>query len=187
MEMIQLLLLAMALAADAFSVSAIVGLQCRGFRRAFRITFHFGLFQALFAFLGAIAGTLILSRIESWDHWIVFFLLLAIGGRMAYNGIRGENQSKNIPNDLSRGMTMIGLSIAVSVDALAAGIGLPAFGINIGIAAVVIGIVTTAISIFAWNIAAWVSNRWRATAEIIGGLMLVAIGVRTLLQHLLAA
>ena len=178
METVQLVLLAIALSADAFSVSAVVGLHCRGLRRAFRITFHFGLFQSLFTLMGAMAGTLILPLIAQWDHWLVFVLLVFIGGRMALEGLRGKDQSEKVPPDLTRGMTMIGLSVAVSID------GLPALSVQLIPAVAVIGIITTLISILAWNIAGSISTRFRSTAEVIGGVVLIAIGVRTVLQHL---
>jgi len=78
----EIFLLAVALAVDAFSVGVAVGLKHKRPRQIFRLSFHFGLFQALMPLLGALAGTLLLRWVRQWDHWVVFGVLAALGGRM---------------------------------------------------------------------------------------------------------
>jgi putative Mn2+ efflux pump MntP len=184
MTWIEIGLLALALSADAFSVSAAVGLTHRGRRRAFRIVWHFGLFQGLFALAGALMGTILIARIRAWDHWIVLLLLGIIGGRMIYNSLKGNDPEEYVPQDLTRGMVMIGLSVAVSIDAFAAGISLPASNAPIYLSCLVITLATLCMSTAAWFLAGYIQPNARRGAEFIAGLILIGIGIRTVLDHL---
>jgi putative Mn2+ efflux pump MntP len=141
MSYLDILLLSLALAADAFSVGAALGLQHRGHREILRVALHFGIFQALLPLVGALLGGALLSWVEGADHWIAFGLLAFLGGRMIRSGLRDES-AEVAEADLTRGWSLVGLSLAVSIDALAAGITLPATGAPIGPAVAIIGVVT---------------------------------------------
>ena len=184
MRTVELILLALALSADAFTASAAIALNHNGRRGAFRISFHFGLFQMLLALAGALAGTVVLDLIREWDHWFVLILLGWIGGRMTVNGLRGNRNDERLNVDLTRGWTLVGLSIAVSIDAFAAGISLPTMQYSLFTAAAVIGIVSAGNSILGWRLARRLSSRWHRGVEVVGGLILIAIGVNTLISHL---
>ncbi|MBC8277107.1 MAG: manganese efflux pump, partial [FCB group bacterium] len=117
----ELAILALALAIDAFSVGSAVGLTCHRPRQIFRLSWHFGLFQALMPLIGALAGSLMMVVIQGWDHWVAFFILLGLGIKMIAGAFKKEEENTR-PVDLTKGWSLISLSIAVSIDALAAGI-----------------------------------------------------------------
>lgn len=183
MSWLEVFLLACALAVDAFSVGAVVGLRHRGARQIFRLSFHFGLFQALFPLVGALASKLVLSYIESWDHWLVFVVLGALGVRMLVGAFRGGDEPKEAP-DLTKGMRMVGLSAAVSIDALAAGLLIEATDTPLVASVVIIGLVASAATVVAMLGASRFSDQVGKRAEVLGGIVLILLGTRTLVTHL---
>jgi len=120
---LEIILLAFALALDAFAVSLGSGSagQVRGLRASVRLAFHFGLFQALMPVAGWFLGKGFESVVKAYDHWIAFVLLVLIGGKMIVEAFRGDEEQKTNP---SKGMTMVMLSIATSIDALVVGFSL---------------------------------------------------------------
>jgi putative Mn2+ efflux pump MntP len=186
MNFIEIFLIALSMAMDAFAVCLGAGTQERtsGPRPTFRLAFHFGLFQFLMPVLGWFAGATIVRYIASYDHWIAFGLLVFVGGRMIRSGFNPDGVAQK--NDPSRGWTLVLLSIAVSIDALAVGLSLGIIGVTIWIPAVVIGIVTSLVS---W-LGLWIGNKlgekFGKRMEIAGGIILILIGIRILLAHLLA-
>jgi len=179
-----LFLIALSMAMDAFAVCLGAGTQPRtsGPRPTFRLAFHFGLFQFLMPVLGWLAGTRLELYIARFDHWLAFGLLAFVGVRMLWSGIRpGKEESQDDP---SRGWTMVLLSIAVSIDALAVGLSLGLIGVTIWVPAVLIGIVTGLISWLGLRLGNKLGDRFGARMEVIGGLVLVGIGIRILLSHL---
>jgi putative Mn2+ efflux pump MntP len=185
MEFPTVLLLAVGLAMDCFAVS--LGLGTTGYitrpRPALRLAFHFGLFQALMPILGWAGGYSIERIIRDFDHWIAFGLLAFIGLRMIRAGLSPEDGVRL--QDPSRGRNLVMLSIATSIDALAVGLSLAALRVTILYPAVVIGVTTLALSL-----AALFAGRRLGTAlghrmQILGGLILLGIGLRVLLSHLL--
>ena len=183
MTTLEILILALALSADAFSVGAAVGLRYSGARQVFRLSFHFGLFQSLMVWSGALLGTFFLAYIQRVDHWVAALLLTIIGGRMIYLS-RHDDPSRLTRADLTRGFSLVGLSIAVSVDAFAAGIGLPALGAPLPLSGLVIGGVaagaTAAAMLLSGRISALVGRRCEGMA----GFVLIGLGVYILLEHL---
>src|SRR5512140_2130790 len=123
MPVYEVFLIALSMAMDAFAVCLVAGSmnQANGPRPAFRLSFHFGLFQFVMPVIGWFAGRTLEPLIRDYDHWIAFGLLAFVGGRMVYAALRGEEEQ---PLDPSRGWTLVLLSIAVSVDALAIGLSL---------------------------------------------------------------
>ncbi len=180
---VEIFLLACALAVDAFSVGAVVGLRHRRARQVFRLAFHFGLFQALFPLAGALASHLVLGYIEAWDHWVVFGVLSGLGIRMFVDAYRGgEDQREEV--DLTKGMRLVGLSAAVSIDAAAAGLLIAATDAPLAGSVVVIGLVAAMATAVAMVGAGKLSVRVGKRAEGVGGVVLILIGARTLLSHL---
>jgi putative Mn2+ efflux pump MntP len=182
MSFFEIFLLSLALAADAFSVAAALGLRYHEPRQVFRIAFHFGLFQALLSFLGALLGGTLLVYVESLDHWIAFALLALLGSRMIWSGLH-EAPERQAAIDLTRGWSLVGLSLAVSIDALAAGTALPATGTPIGLAVATIGVVAGLATLVAMRFAGSIARRIGSRAEIVAGLVLIGLGVKIVLEH----
>ena len=146
MNFLEVLLIALSMAMDAFAVCLGAGAQeeTTGRRPTFRLAFHFGLFQFIMPVLGWLAGATIERYIAAYDHWIAFGLLAFVGGRMVWSGFHPDADVQK--NDPSRGWTLALLSIAVSIDALAVGLSLGIIGVTIWVPAVIIGIVTGLVS-----------------------------------------
>jgi putative Mn2+ efflux pump MntP len=180
----EILLLAVSMAIDAFAVCLAAGAmpEIRGPRPTFRLAFHFGLFQFIMPILGWLAGTTVEAVIRDYDHWAAFGLLAFVGGRMIHSAM---HQSRPIDADPSRGMTLVLLSIAVSIDALAVGLSLALVGIAVGYPALLIGLVTGALSWLGIRLGITASNMLGKRVELLGGIVLIIIGIRVLLQHLM--
>jgi putative Mn2+ efflux pump MntP len=186
MNFIEVFLIALSMAMDAFAVCLGAGTQeqISGPRPTFRLAFHFGLFQFLMPVLGWFAGVTIERYIAAYDHWIAFGLLAFVGGRMVWSGFHPEEEEEK--NDPSRGWTLVLLSFAVSIDALAVGLSLGIIGLTIWVPAVVIGIVTGLVSWLGLRLGNILGKKVGNRMEIAGGIILILIGVRILLAHLLA-
>ncbi len=178
-------LIAVGLAMDCFAVSLGVGTAgtAQGVRPTFRLFFHFGLFQAGMTLLGWLAGKTIVSYIANIDHWVAFFLLLFVGVRMVRGGLRKEGEAPAIP-DPSRGMTLVMLSVATSIDALAVGLSLALLSVNVYWSAVVIGGVSALLSLIGLLVGNQLGLRFGKSMEILGGVILIGIGLRVLVTHL---
>jgi manganese efflux pump family protein len=179
---VEILILSLALSADAFTVATTIGIRHRRGRQIFRLTFHFGLFQSLLALIGALAGTFFVSLMSDYDHWIAFALLVFIGLRMIHGALK-NNPEKLANLDLTRGVPLIGLSLAVSMDALAAGVGLPAVGGSFWLAVVLIGVTAAAASLVAMLLAGRMPEHLGKRLEIAAGLVLIGLGFWTLFAH----
>jgi putative Mn2+ efflux pump MntP len=186
MLLIDVLLLAVGLAMDACVVSAGAGASGRstGGRATFRLGFHFGLFQFLMPIVGWFAGLTIAGAIGSVDHWIAFILLAIVGGRMIRSGLKGEEEKG--AGDPSKGWTLVMLSIATSIDALAVGFSLAMIGVDILFPAVVIGVVTAAMSVAGLRLGARLGARFGHRMEVVGGMILIFVGARIVFEHLTA-
>lgn len=185
MRLPEILLIAVALAIDAFAVSLASGAsgRVRDLRGAIRLSFHFGLFQALMPILGWFAGTRIAPLITEVDHWVAFGLLALVGGRMIRSGWRpGEAEARR--GDPSRGLTLVALSLATSIDALAVGLSLAMIGVSIWYPSAIIGAVTAALSIAGTQLGGRLGAMFGKGMEVVGGLVLILIGLRILLSHL---
>jgi putative Mn2+ efflux pump MntP len=175
--------IALSMAMDAFTVSLASGVKIGpGPRPIFRIAFHFGLFQALLPIVGWFFGSTIEPYVNNFDHWIAFGLLAFVGVRMLRSGL-GKDEDES-PKDPSRGLTMVLLSIAVSIDALAVGLSLGVIGVTIWTPALVIGIVTSALSLLGLRMGNGFGKKYGKPVEILGGLVLIGIGVRIVISHL---
>jgi manganese efflux pump family protein len=179
-----ILVLAVGLSMDAVAVSlaASASNRARGTRATFRLSFHFGLFQFLMPVVGWFLGVSVAPYIESVDHWVAFGLLAFVGGRMIWTALSGVEE--DLGRDPSRGMTLVLLSVATSIDALAIGLTLAMLGGGIWFASVVIGLVTATLSFLAVLLGTRVGRAAGTRMEIVGGLALIAIGVKILVEHL---
>jgi putative Mn2+ efflux pump MntP len=185
MNFIEILLISLSMSMDAFVVCLGVGAARRidSRRSTFRLAFHFGLFQFIMPVLGWIAGTTILHYIAAYDHWVAFGLLGSVGLRMIISGFNPESNAKK--NDPSRGWSLVLLSVATSIDALVVGFSLGVVGITIWYPAAVIGLVTGLVSLLGLHLGNKLGEKFGKRMEILGGIVLVLIGVRVLLSHLL--
>ncbi len=184
MSLLEILLVAVALAMDAFAVSLAAGATAyaRSKRARFRLSFHFGLFQFLMPIAGWLVGTSVARAIESFDHWVAFGLLAFVGTRMLLAAFGEEGKAPS--RDPSRGATLVMLSVATSIDALAVGLTLAMLEVAIWYASVIIGLVTGLLSLAAIRLGNRLGARFGPRMEAAGGTILIAIGVRILLQHL---
>ncbi len=180
----EILAIAVGLAMDAFAVSIGIGTagEIRGVRPIFRLAFHFGLFQFLMPVLGWGAGSAFASAIATVDHWVALALLSFVGARMIRSGLSpAENRGRPDP---SRGWTLVMLSIAVSIDALAVGLSLAMLKVRIVFPSIIIGLVTGGLSWLGLAVGHRLGRGFGARMEIAGGILLIAIGARILLDHL---
>ncbi len=177
----ELLLIAVGLSMDAFAVSICKGLSIKklGARHAALVGLYFGGFQALMPLIGWVLGYRFEHIIESVDHWIAFALLTIIGLSM----IREANQAEEFNDDLGF-KTMVLLAVATSIDALAVGVTFAFLQVRILPAASLIGVTTFLISAVGVYIGHVFGLKYRAKAEIAGGVILIGIGLKILLEHL---
>ncbi len=184
MPFYEIFLIALSMAMDAFAVCLVAGSmgQASSPRPVFRLSFHFGLFQFIMPVLGWLAGRTLEPLIRNYDHWVAFGLLAFVGGHMICAAVRGEEESRPDP---SRGLTLVVLSIAVSIDALAVGLSLGVLGISVWYPAFIIGLVTGFLSLVALRIGRDFGSRLGQPVEVIGGLVLIVIGLRILFSHII--
>ena len=185
MTLLTLLGIAVGLAMDAFAVAIGVGLNTPHVSRrtTFRLAWHFGLFQFLMPIIGWLAGRSIERWISGVDHWIAFGLLVAIGGHMIYQAVWGDEEVR-AAKDPTRGASLVVLSVATSIDALAVGLSLALLGIEIWYPAVVIGVVAFAFTAVGLHLGRRFGALFGRRMEIVGGLILIGIGVNILVEHL---
>jgi manganese efflux pump family protein len=184
-ELLEVLLIALGLAMDAFAVCLGAGTTrfINGPRPVFRLSFHFGLFQALMPALGWLVGITVARYVAAFDHWIAFGLLAFVGVRMIRSGLDADGG--NHATDPTRGSTLVMLSIATSIDAFAVGLTLAMLNVNILFPAVVIGLVAAGMSLLGLMIGHRLGKAFGKRMEVIGGLILILIGIRVVLSHLI--
>jgi len=176
--------IAVALGMDAFAVAISVGGRCSVIRARplLRLSFHFGLFQFLMPVLGWYLGSRIDQYISAYDHWLAFGLLAVIGVKMIKES-RSEGGSKREPVDPTRGWTLILLSVATSIDALAVGLSLAFLGIEVWTPSLVIGLVAMTMTAVGMVFGRKLGSLFGKRMELVGGLILIGIGVKILLEH----
>lgn len=190
MGIIELLLTGVGLAMDAFAVSVCKGLAMKKIRygQAFVIALFFGGFQALMPFLGWALGTQFKDYIVNIDHWIAFVLLIIIGGKMVKEAISGEEpEAETCECKEDAGLDykeLFLLAIATSIDALAVGVTFAFLNVNIFLAIAIIGVVTFLISFAGVVIGNVFGNKYEKKAQIAGGVILIFLGVKILIEHL---
>lgn len=183
MGTIELLLLSVGLAMDAFAVSICKGISMKkmNWKKALIIGLYFGGFQALMPVIGYFLGTAFESIITNIDHWVAFILLGIIGGNMIKESFEDESDSCN--DDVGF-KTMVILAIATSIDALTVGITFAFLKVNLIAAISMIGVITLALSVIGTKIGNKFGNKYKNKAELVGGIILVLLGIKILLEHL---
>ncbi|NTV13047.1 MAG: manganese efflux pump [Desulfobulbaceae bacterium] len=186
MSPLALLLIALALAVDAFAVALATGacLPKVDARQTFRLTWHFGLFQAGMNIIGWAVGLTFRTLIESFDHWLAFALLLAVGGHMIYAAL-SDHPDQCGPTDPTRGWSLLMLSVATSIDALAVGLSFALLKVAIWVPALIIGLVAALLTGIGLHLGRLLKSAARlgTTIEVGGGLILIAIGLNILHGH----
>ena len=183
MGLIELFLIAVGLSMDAFAVSVCKGLampKCT-FKKAAIVGLWFGGFQALMPAIGYVLGAQFQETIASIDHWIAFVLRALIGGNMIHEALDNDEEEADASLDVK---TMFLLAVATSIDALAIGITFAFLKVNIIPAVCFIGIVTFIISFAGVKIGNVFGARYKNKAEIVGGIILILLGLKILLEHL---
>jgi len=180
--------IALGLAMDAFSVAigVSVGLGGASPRQTFRLAWHFGLFQALMPVVGWAAGSSIRPWIESWDHWLAFVLLASVGSRMIYEALRSDG-TEFVRSDPTRGWSLVVLSIATSIDALAVGLSFAALRVEVWFPAAVIGLTAGAMTLLGTLGGRALGARFGSRMAVIGGVVLIAIGAWIVIEHVVLA
>lgn len=185
MSLIEIFLIGIGLSMDAFAVSI-----CKGLHYGDRIDekkwklslvpgFYFGLFQALMPIIGFFLGERLQGKIEAYDHWVAFVLLACIGFGMI------KESGKEVKDDPDMGpKAMIPLAVATSIDALTVGVSFGIMRVNIWLSALLIGITTFILSGIGFRVGNTFGSRFKTGAEVLGGIILILIGLKILLEHL---
>ena len=181
-----ILALAVGLAMDAFAVAIASGVTMKtvSFRQTFRLSWHFGLFQALMPVIGWSAGLTIQELIQAWDHWVAFGLLLLVGGNMLREAL-SKAEDECVLRDPTKGVSLVMLSVATSIDALAVGLSLAVMQVSIVSPCVTIGVVAGGFTIIGLQIGKRLADACRISrfAEFLGGCVLILIGLNILREH----
>lgn len=186
MDFLSILLIAIGLGVDALSVAIATGVLLGNPPRpaVWRMSASFGLFQFAMPLLGWSAGRAVAEFIEAYDHWVAFALLLFVGGKMIVEAFREDGEGRVPAADPTRGWTLLMLAVATSIDALAVGLSLALVGEAIMYPSAVIGVTAFAMTwagmVFGGRVGTWMGRK----VEIAGGLILIGIGVRILIEHL---
>lgn len=171
---------------DAFAVAIVVGLAVDKLtrRRVFRLSFHFGLFQFMMPVCGWLAGRTVADHMKDCDHWIAFGLLTIIGSKMLWDARSADGAKYR--SDPTRAWTLMMLSIATSIDALAVGLSMAMIGVSVWLPSIVIGLVAAAMTITGMCFGTRLHRTGGRWAQVAGGLVLIGIGIRILVSHLSA-
>ena len=188
MKLYEIILIGVGLAMDAFAVSICKGLSMKKINWKSTIiiaiyfgSIYFGLFQAIMPIFGYLLGSSFSVIVQKIDHWIAFVLLTIIGGNMIRESRDDEDEKRNDKVDFK---TMILLAIATSIDALAVGVTFAFFEVNIFISSIIIGIITLILSFLGVIIGNRFGDKFQNKAEFAGGIILIFIGLKILLEHL---
>ena len=184
-HLIEIFLIAVSLALDAFAVSVSSGISIPGFggRQAVKMGVWFGGFQFAMPLIGWFLGSSVSQYIEAVDHWVAFGLLALIGGRMVWDALKaGAGEEEEAPPDLSARRLCL-LAIATSIDALAVGVSMAFMKVDILVSALVIGVVAFGLSVVGGLVGKRLGALFQRRAELVGGLVLVGIGIKILAEH----
>lgn len=186
MDLLTIILIALALAVDAFAVALAAGVSlCQvDSRQTFRLAFHFGLFQAMMNIIGWGAGLTVRTLLSDIDHWLAFGLLALVAVKMIKDSVAGrEEEAEKV--DPTKGYTLIMLAVATSIDSLAVGLSFSVLNVSIWLPAGIIGLVATLLTVIGLKLGCLLGSASRIgkRAEVAGGLVLLGIGLNILHQH----
>lgn len=186
MTLWEVVLTAVGLAMDAFAVAVCKGLKMRkiNYKQTALIALFFGGFQALMPFIGWVLGKQFEEYIVSIDHWVTFILLGFIGGKMIWESFKKEEEDCETCDSSMDLKELTVLAIATSIDALAVGITFAFLQVNIAVSVTLIGAITFVLSLIAVFIGHKFGAKYKNKAELVGGIVLVLIGTKILLEHL---
>ena len=183
MNFLEIIIVALSLSMDAFAVSICKGLSMKKiyFKNVIIIALYFGIFQAVMPIIGYLFGISAAEIVKKIDHWISFILLLIIGINMIKNSFDTENEKDD---DIISVKVMVPLAVATSIDALAVGVTFAFLNTNILLSAPVIGTITFILSLIGVKFGNKFGDKFQKKAEIMGGIVLILIGLKILLEHL---
>ncbi|MFQ1007819.1 manganese efflux pump MntP family protein [Gilliamella apicola] len=189
MSLLTIMLLALAMSSDAFAVALCRGISLKStpFLGALKIGVLFGIIEAMTPLLGWLIGYIALQYIEKWDHWVVFAIMLFLGINMIYSSLKSsdeDGQEEPISSNRKSFFMLIFTAISTSIDAFAVGVGLAMANVNIYFTASMIGLATCVMVTTGLLLGKKIGCVVGKKAEILGGIVLIAIGVITLYQHL---
>ena len=181
MGLLTLVGIAFGLAMDAFSVAVATGISLGKVspRQAFRLSFHFGLFQFGMPIIGWVLGSLVAAQVETYGPWIAFVLLVGVGLKMIWEAL--HHHDDDVRGDPTRGVSLIMLSVATSLDALAIGLGMALVGVPVLYPAVVIGAVAGNLTLLGLQIGKRAGHLLGTRMEVVGGLVLVAMALKVVM------
>ena len=185
-DFLSILLIAIGLSADCFAValSGSIAQRTHSFWQVLRVSLSFGAFQAFMPVLGWSAGRTVVEFISDYDHWVAFALLAFVGSRMIWESFH-DKDSRRENSDITRGFLLLTLSVATSIDALAVGLSFAFLEINIILAGSTIGTVALIVTVIGFMIGKKAGGLIGKRAEIIGGVILIGIGLKIILEHTL--
>ena len=178
MSLWEILILAFVLGIDAFSVALAIGTGGSTFRQTFRLSFHFGLFQFLMPIAGWLLGRNVVSLIQRYDHWVASALLFLIGTKMIYEAFR--HTPEKVTGDRMRGWSLIALSVATSIDALGAGVGMGILKTSLLYPCTIIGITAAAMTLTGIKLGSVISAIIGSRMEAVGGVVLILLSLKML-------
>ncbi|MDM8001134.1 MAG: manganese efflux pump MntP family protein [Dehalococcoidia bacterium] len=186
LDPVSVLFIALGLSADCFAVALGFSISAKRiiFPQMLRVCLAFGSAQALMPVLGWLGGRTLVDLISDYDHWVAFGLLLFIGGRMIWESLHSK-EGEMPKRDISKGLPLLTLAFATSIDALAVGLSFAFISVNIALAALTIGVVCFLITGAGFVAGSRASHVMGERAEVAGGIILIGIGLRILLTHLL--
>ncbi|MFP3982156.1 MAG: manganese efflux pump MntP family protein [Desulfurivibrionaceae bacterium] len=186
MSIVNIVLIAIALAMDALAVAIAAGVSLNqvSFRQTFRLSWHFGLFQAMMPVIGWGAGLSVKNLIENFDHWVAFGLLSFVACNMLREAYLNQDEKKE-KKDPSKGLSLVILSVATSIDALAVGFSISVLDVSIWTPALIIGLVAGIFTVAGLQIGKIIGSAGRLSryAEVAGALVLFMIGFKILYEH----
>ncbi|MFA5449269.1 MAG: manganese efflux pump MntP family protein [Clostridia bacterium] len=189
----EIVLVGLGVAADAFAVSVCKGLYIKQFswKKAVIVGCYFGLFQAAMPLIGYFIGAAFSKYIITFDHWVAFALLGLIGGRMIFDAVKKDRECAIESEEAEKRASlafksMVALAFATSIDALTVGITFSFLPVNIYAAIAIIGIITFAMCVAGVKLGSVFGKKLRFKAEIVGGIILILVGVKILIEHLIA-
>jgi putative Mn2+ efflux pump MntP len=184
-DLLSLFFIAIGLSADCFAVALSGSIAMKALTRfqMLRASLSFGLFQAIMLVLGWFTGRAFVEFIGGFDHWLAFVLLAFVGGKMVWESFRSEDEEKK--TDFTKGLLLLTLSVATSIDSLAVGLSFAFLDVYIATASLIIGVTAFLITIIGLLLGRKVGRFVGERAELVGGLILIGIGLRILLTHIL--
>ncbi|PKN33474.1 MAG: hypothetical protein CVU61_13030 [Deltaproteobacteria bacterium HGW-Deltaproteobacteria-19] len=186
MSFLSILIIAVGLGMDAFSVAIGIGASRQRVSPGpvLRLSISFGAFQFFMPILGWLAGRTVVERISEYDHWVAFGLLLIVGARMIHESLAGNGKEREDRGDPTRGWTLLMLSVATSIDALAVGMTMALLKTPILYPSAVIGFVAFGMTMAGMLAGSRLASLFGRKVELVGGLILIGIGIQIVIEHM---